>query len=300
MTQSKQERSTAHAEQTERRNSVPAQSKTTVAQNIVIGSVAGATEVFVDHPLWSIKTRLQRGEPFTFNPSVLYRGMLPNAASMVPITAMQVGLNRGFQNVFFKESTALSDYQRITSAFVAGVGSSSVSCPTEMVMTHQGQTGGSFFAAGKHLVKQNGWRCLFTGLSATAMREGMFTTFFLAGTPILKAKIQPYCRNDYVASLAAGIGAGVGATLASQGVDTLKTIQQVGTLVQPVGLIETAKKLYSTQGFPGFFKGGVPRGTRVVSAVTIMGLVSERMDAMFQQWNSPDDLSAEKKRKFSK
>ena len=282
MTQSKQEKSLVHPEQTE---------------CIVIGSVAGATEVFVDHPLWSIKTRLQRGDTFTFNPSLLYRGILPNAASMVPITALQVGLNRGFQKVFFKDSTGLSDYQRITSAFVAGVGSSAVSCPTEMVMTHQGQTGGSFYASGKHLVNQSGWRCLFTGLPATAMREGMFTTFFLAGTPMLKAKIQPYCTNDYVASLAAGISAGVGATLASQGVDTLKTIQQVANLLQPVGLKETAKKLYSTEGIYGFFKGGVPRGARVVSAVTIMGLVSEKMEAMFRQRNSSDDLSEEKTRK---
>ena len=55
MTQSKQERSTAHTEQTERNNSTRGQSKTTVAQSIVICSVGGAMEVFVDHPLWSIR-----------------------------------------------------------------------------------------------------------------------------------------------------------------------------------------------------------------------------------------------------
>ena len=216
---------------------------------------------------------------------------------MAPITALQVGLNRFFQQIFFKDVTTLSDNQRIQSAFVAGLGSSAVSCPTEMIMTHQGHTGGSFYTTAKNLVNQNGWRCLFTGLTATAMREAMFTTFFLAGTPMLKAKIQPHCKNDYVASLAAGIFSGIGATLASQGADTLKTMQQSANLLQPATITEAAKKLYATQGIYGFFKGLVPRGARVVSAVTIMGLVSEKMDAMFTQNNGEEDTAGEEMRK---
>ena len=259
------------------------QPKATVFQSVVTGSVAGAVEVLVDHPLWSIKTRLQCGDSFTLKPSVLYRGILPNAASMVPITAMQVGLNRCLQNVFFKDTKELSNAQRVTSAFVAGVGSAFVSCPTEIVMTYQGKAKCGFYPAYGHLVKQGGLSCLFTGLPATAMREGMFTAFFLAVTPILKANIQPYCSNDYVASLVAGMGAGVGATVASQGVDTIKTIQQAANVLQPVSFKDAVKKLYSTHGMYGFFKGGVPRGARVMSAVTIMGLVAEKMEAKFRQ-----------------
>lgn len=293
MTQSEQDQSPVNAEPTIFHSLKQDKPRVSVAQSILIGSVAGATEVLVDHPLWSIKTRMHLGEAFTFNPSLLYRGILPNAASMVPITALQVGLNRCFQNVIFKDSAGLSDVQRITSAFVAGVGSSALSCPTEMIMTFQGQKGGSFYAAGNYLVKQSGWQCLFTGLFATAIREGMFTTFFLAGTPILKAKIQPYCQNDYAVSLAAGIGAGLGATLASQGVDTLKTMQQAAQS-QPVGFNEAAKKLYATKGMFGFFKGGVPRGARVVSAVTIIGLVSEKMETQLLQHNCRDNSTEEK------
>lgn len=291
MTQLKLEQSSAHTEQAE----CPTQPGVTVAQSIVIGSVAGGTEVIVNHPLWSIKTRIQCGHPFTFNPSLWYSGIWLNMASMVPITALQVGLNRGIQQLF----PDLSDVQRITSAFVAGVGSSVVSCPTEMVMTHQGQIGGSFYTVGKQLVKLNGWYSLFAGLPGTAIRDGMFTVFFLAGTPMLKVKIQPYCTNNYFSSLAAGIAAGIGATLASQGVDTLKTIQQTANLSQPVGLQETAKKLYLTEGYYGFFKGLLPRGARVVSAVTIMALVSEKMEAVFQKCNSEDDLSEEKTKQTS-
>lgn len=283
MTQSRRETLSPTPARAETPEQEMKESKATVAQSVITGSVAGAVEVLIDHPLWSIKTRLQRGDSFTLNPSLLYRGILPNAASMVPITAMQVGLNRCFQNTFFKDSKELSSSQRITSAFIAGIGSAFVSCPTEMVMTYQGKAGGSFYTAGGHLVKQGGRGCLFTGLSATAMREGMFTAFFLAGTPILKANIRPFCSNDSVASLVAGMGAGVGATIASQGVDTIKTIQQASNPLQSSSFKDAAKKLYSTHGVYGFFKGGIPRGTRVMSAVTIMGWVNEEMEAKFRQ-----------------
>ena len=67
MTQTKQERASVNIEQTTEPSSTKVQARVTVSQSIVIGSVAGATEVFVDHPLWSIKTRMQRGDPFTFD-----------------------------------------------------------------------------------------------------------------------------------------------------------------------------------------------------------------------------------------
>lgn len=299
MTQSRQSTPADHSEQAQINVSAKEiqKPKATVAQSILIGSSAGGMEVLIDHPLWSIKTRMQRGDSFTFNPTLLYRGILPNAASMIPITAIQVSLNRCFQNIFFKNSDELSNSQRITSAFVAGIGSAFVSGPTEMVMTYQSKTGGSFYTAGKHLIFQAGWHCLFSGLPATMAREGMFTAFFLAVTPILKSKIQPYCSNSYAASLIAGTSAGIGATIASQGLDTIKTIQQVANPQQPISLRKATQQIYSTHGFYGFFKGGVPRGTRVMSAVTIMGWVNEKMEDKFRQYNSENKGTSEEKPK---
>ncbi|HHT0592628.1 TPA: MC/SLC25 family protein [Legionella anisa] len=251
-----------------------------IFQSIVSGSITGAFEVFVDHPLWSIKTRMQKGEPFTLNPQVLYRGILPNAASMVPITAVQVGLNRFFQKWFFGNKYELSDAQRLSSAFAAGVGSALISCPTEMIMTHQ-KTG--FFSTGSHLVRQVGWPHLYTGLMATMLREGLFSTFFLAVTPTLKVRIKEYYPNDYAASLLAGMLAGVGATLASQKFDVVKTAQQSSVAANSVGFFKTTQKIYTTDGVYGFFKGGLPRGLRVMSAVTLMSWMNEKMDELLTQ-----------------
>ena len=216
--------------------------KLTVLQSVFSGSVSGALEVLVNHPLWSIKTRMQAGEAFTFNPRVLYRGLLLNTASMTPITALQVGLDRSLQNLLSNGSSELSSTKRFTSAFVAGVGSAFFCCPSEMIMTDLKKDGVSFYAAGQRLVNQGGLARLYTGLLGTALREGLFTAFFLAVTPTLKGQIKPYCQNDYAASLFAGMGSGVGATLLSQGVDTVKTIQQSSN--DSASFWQTTKKLY--------------------------------------------------------
>ncbi len=84
----------------------------------------------------------------------------------------------------------------------------------------------------------------------------------------------------------AGIGSGIGATIISQAADTIKTIQQVAAQTAPVSLGTAAKRLAQAQGIHGFFKGGLPRGTRVVAAVTIIGGVKEKMEDVLREPSS--------------
>ena len=248
----------------------------TVLESIFSGSFIGAIEVLVNYPLWSIKVQIQNGDPFTLNPKMLYRGLVPNAFSMIPTTALQVGLDQWFQNYLFKDTAALSQKQLTATAFFAGVGSSMICCPTEMIMLKQRYDRLSFLVATQRLIQQRGVSSLYSGLVATALREGLFTSFFLVATPALKAKIKPYYSNDYGASLLAGFTSGVGATLMSQGVDTIKTRQQSASTT--MGFVQTAKQIYASQGMPGFFKGTIPRGVRVMSAITLMGFVNEKIE----------------------
>lgn len=248
----------------------------TVMESIFSGSVVGAIEVLVNYPLWTIKVQIQNGDPFTVNPKKLYRGLVPNAFSMIPTTALQVGLDQWFQNYLFKDTATLSQKQLTGTAFLAGVGSSLISCPTEMIMLKQRHDHLSFHAATQGLIQQRGVSSLYSGLLATALREGLFTAFFLVATPALKAKIKPYYPNDYGASLLAGFTSGVAATLMSQGVDTIKTRQQ--SVATSQGFLQTAKQIYASHGMLGFFKGTMPRGVRVMSAITLMGFINEKIE----------------------
>lgn len=254
----------------------------TVFESAFVGTMANTTEALINYPLWTLKNRIINGSGFTLRPTIWYAGIVPYIIGTAPITSIQMGVNRGIHNAFFDASREPSNYQHIASAFVAGVTSAIVGCPTEMVVTQQGKFGGSFFSVGSKLIKQGGWKCLSTGFSNIAMREGIFTIGYDVASPYIKSKIKPYCKKDSHASIISGIGAGIPAAIASQANDTLKTIQQSANQLQPVRAIDAAKNIYATQGFSGFFKGGCWRGARVASGITIMANVKEKMEAEFK------------------
>lgn len=260
--------------------------KLSVAQSLFSGSVAGALEVLANHPFWTIKTRVQKKEDFTLNPRVLYRGILASAASEVPITAIQLGLNRGLQLYAFGDQKDLSASQRLASAFTAGVGSAFISCPTEMVITAQGTLESNFYTAGLQVFQQRGFKGFYTSLPATGMREGLFTAFFLGVTPLVKTWLRPYSTNENSLHIFSGVISGVAATVVSQLFDTVKTDQQTVGLNQPVNFNSSVKKIYRESGVLGFFKGGLARGARVASAVTLMSWVTDSLEEPIRSYNA--------------
>lgn len=251
-------------------------------QNIVVGFIGGATEVLIDHPLWTIKTRLQTGQTVTLNLTVLYRGIVPNAASMAPITSVQVLLNHACKTMLPNQMQNLP-YTNLMCAFMGGIGSAWISCPTEMLMTYQGKIQKNFVSTGQYLIHQYGWSSLLRGLPATAAREGIFTAAYLAITPSIKISLKNYMDNEYAASLLAGFTSGIVATVTSHPFDTIKTLQQASET--PYSVNKVCRKLYSEQGALGFFKGAAPRGLRVIFAITILSYVNEKLTALIQDLN---------------
>lgn len=85
------------------------------------------------------------------------------------------------------------------------------------------------------------------------------------------------------ASILSGMTAGIGATLASQKFDVVKTVQQASTAIHGPGFFKTIKMIHAGQGYAGFFKGVIPRGLRVMSAVTLMSWMNAEMESLFQK-----------------
>ena len=245
----------------------------TLAQEATSGCVAAVSEVLVNHPFWTIKTRRQQGMPFTLSPRVLYSGFFPNMASMMPITAAQMGSFHVFQSVLFADSQ--DAWSKAASGFSAGAVAAMFAGPVEMVMTHQ-EPRQRFVATAQALMKQGGVGRLYTGCAMTAMRDGGFTVGYIVAPEVIKPLMQPYFESDKAAVFWSKIVAGVGAAVASQPFDTIKTAQQ--SAAQSV-----------TDAIKNPFKGGLWRGVRVVSAVYIMSSVKENMNTFFKQnIESPD------------
>ncbi|GJM06508.1 MAG: hypothetical protein DHS20C10_02420 [marine bacterium B5-7] len=262
-------------EENESTSYVDVQKKLTIQQSLLCGSIAGAIEANLSHPLWVLKTRAQQQKPLSLHPSIIYRGISSNVASMVPLTATQVGLHQLCQDLFFSHVTTPSTAQEAASAYLSGAGAALIACPTEMVMTHQGKQVGNGYAVAKELVKQGGWKTLWRGLPATALRDSPFTLSFLVAMPYMKKQIQPYCVGEADATAYAGISSGMISTLASQGFDTVKTLQQ--TASKPVSAYTLVKQIYQAQGVSGFFKGTVPRSLSVISGTIVLGGLTEKL-----------------------
>lgn len=242
-------------------------------QSLVAGSVAGAAEAFITHPFWALKVRSQRNDSFTLNPRLLYRGIVPNVCSMIPITAVQLGLDSFASNHFH--------WGGFASALFAGAGASMVCCPTEMIMTYQSKHGGSLMQAADAIIIQGGVRALYNGFLVTAARESIFTTSLLFLSPLLKARFQSSLPNEGSASLAAGLLSGLTATYASHGFDTIKTLQQAANPSQKLNVRETARQVFKNDGAAGFFRGSGWRCANVSAAVTIIADVKDRVEKYY-------------------
>ncbi len=250
----------------------------TVWQSIVSGGVLGFTEVMVNHPLWSIKTRMQGHRPFTLNLEKLYRGVRFAAISKVPLTSTQIGMNQFIKKNFFSDNQELSSTQRILSSFAAGVTSSIFCCPTDMILSNIKKDEVSAIKTTARLYSQGGVRKLYTGLLATMIREGFYVTFFLAVTPLLKKKMEPFYESNIMASILAGIASGIGAAITSQPADTIKTVQQ--RALESKDFPDTFKFIYASHGASGLFKGFFPRCMRVISGVTLLGVMNSKVTDM--------------------
>ena len=114
-------------------------------------------------------------------------------------------------------------------------------------------------------------------------RDGIFGLFFLGVTPWIKKCLVARSKSDIFTSILAGATSGILAAIASQGLDTLKTIQQNAPPQKAISLQQAAKNMYLTQGVSGFFTGGFYRGMRSVAAITFLTLANEKAETILMR-----------------
>ncbi len=283
-----------------------------VVQKLVKGSLMGATEVAIDHPLWTIKTRLQSEKAqkldtitklkYAMHPKGLYQGVGINMLSMVPITGIQVAMalaaskaaarliqvnpvhdvpEQGDKNqVNNKLRKQLLD---VTSAFVGGAAAATVATPAELVMTQMSTKMISARAALAYIVPNYGRWILWTGYGCTAIRDGIFTIGFLAAPGIVENAISSNLGENSKVKKAAAPIAGAMAAVASHAFDTIKTKQQEMLGNRKLSAYAATKEIVMKNGVFALFRGCVPRAARVVSAVTIMSAVDHEVEKRLQQ-----------------
>ncbi|NDH08299.1 MAG: hypothetical protein EBY16_01545 [Gammaproteobacteria bacterium] len=256
------------------------QTELTDFQSYSIGAITGLVDVLATHPFFVMKTHVQQGLPIPWNLKSLYKGAGTNALGFVPITSIQIGTSQWVEKHWFFGQPTYT--QKILASFSAGALSSLISCPIEKFMILQHRL--PHLSIGKILTYQQqseGLKGLFSGQIATLLREGSFSVFLLMVPPVLKAEVYQYTQHETSSALIAGVASGVGATLVSQPLDTIKTIQQSSS--SPFGFFKTARDL----GLEALFKGTLSRGSSVVLSITLMSMLKEQLENWCKAYHQP-------------
>ena len=110
------------------------------------------------------------------------------------------------------------------------------------------------------------------------MRESLYTAGYLGVAPLLKTTLREHEAFEGMpgaAALAAGVSAGILATVTSHPADTIKTRMQAfpDNKAHPeyASFVSTTRHILATEGVQGFFAGVLPRTFRLIGAVFILG-----------------------------
>jgi hypothetical protein len=250
---------------------------TPIQHSFMSGTLVGLAEVYFNHPFWVMKTRNQCGYKFTINPKILFRGVTAEAISMVPIDIVQMVCSTLLNEKLFDNSLNHSFSCRAASGFISGIIGGQLINPVESIMTLQQKYNCTFREVVFKISKKNEWSQFTIGGIETSLRNGIYNCGFFAFTPYLTKKLLPVFHDQNTAVIAAGVTSGITVATITQPIDTIKTIRQSSEGKQTSSLI--IKSIYNQNGYIGFFKGLLPRGVRVVSGITVMGLVYDQTES---------------------
>ena len=243
-------------------------------KNVFIGSAAGTVEVVVNQPTIFIKNSLQQNEnPFKAifqSPSQLYRGLGVNLVCMIPTTAMQVSGSEKLKTVMPGEDVMTS----LMRNGIAG-GLSAFTCnASELIIVNQQNWKANALTTAQRLYREGGPLVATRGLTAKAMREGIFCAGFLTAYPRVKKRFEEKTGSDILATFFAAASVAPVTAAVSHPFDTISTRMQADASKKSIrGFFDAARVVYHQGGSKAFFAGITPRTVRMMVAIPLMTAV---------------------------
>nr|XP_027788188.1 mitochondrial glycine transporter isoform X3 [Marmota flaviventris] len=256
-----------------------------VIKAFLCGSISGTCSTLLFQPLDLLKTRLQTLQPSDHGSRRV--GMLAvflkSIVRCVPGVGIYFGTLYSLKQYFLRghpptplESIMLG----MSSRSVAGVCMS----PITVIKTRyeSGKYGyESIYAALRSIYRSEGHRGLFSGLSATLLRDAPFSGIYLmfySQTKGLVLHDQLDAVFIPVINFSCGIFAGILASLVTQPADVIKTHMQLSPVkFRWIGQAVTI--IFKDHGLRGFFQGSVPRALRRTLMAAMAWTIYEEMMA---------------------
>ncbi|KAM4721397.1 mitochondrial glycine transporter [Rhinophrynus dorsalis] len=269
-----------------------------VFKAFVCGSLSGTCSTLLFQPLDLVKTRLQThhlsatgSRPGMLNLFIkvirnenvlgLWKGVSPSFLRCIPGVGLYFSTLYSLKQHIFSER----DPTPLESVML-GAGSRTVAgvcmLPFTVVKTRfeSGKYGyRSVFGALWNIYRAEGPRGLFSGLTATLLRDAPFSGIYLMFYTQAK-KVVPRDHVDPVLNpllnFSCGIMAGILASVATQPADVIKTHMQLSH-EKYRWTWQAAYYIFQNHGLSGFFRGGLPRALRRTLMAAMAWTVYEQM-----------------------
>ncbi|XP_043097818.1 mitochondrial glycine transporter B isoform X1 [Puntigrus tetrazona] len=266
------------------------------------GSLSGTCSTLLFQPLDLVKTRLQTlqnnmhpGAPKVGMITVffnvirtekllgLWKGVSPSFMRCIPGVGIYFSTFYSLKQHFFLDRSPSAG-----EAVFLGAGARCVAGVTMLPITvikTRFESGRynyiSVAGALKSVCQNEGPRALYSGLTATLLRDAPFSGIYVMFySQAKKALPQEISSSSFVplVNFGCGVVAGILASLATQPADVIKTHMQVSPMLYPK-TSDAVRHVYLKHGLSGFFRGALPRSLRRTLMAAMAWTVYEQLMA---------------------
>ncbi|KAM3822534.1 mitochondrial glycine transporter isoform 2-T2 [Vipera latastei] len=265
------------------------------------GSVSGTCSTLLFQPLDLLKTRLQSVQPTvsgsgrikmvallikvarTESIFGLWKGVSPSFIRCIPGVGIYFSTLYMIKQHFWREHTPTALESVLLGATSRTV---AVICMLPITVVKTRYESGKYsyesvYGALRNIYRSEGARGLFSGLSATLLRDAPFSGIYLMFYTQTQ-KLVPYGQLDTtvvpLVNFGCGTVAGILASLATQPADVIKTHMQLSS-EKYLQTGQTIALIFKNYGLAGFFHGAVPRALRRTLMAAMAWTVYEQMMA---------------------
>lgn len=278
-------------------------------KGIVAGGITGGIEICITYPTEYVKTQLQLDEKVGKYKGIvdcakqtvqekgvrgLYRGLSVLVYGSIPKSAVRFGAFEFFRKEMADEKGNLSAAGRLLCGLGAGISEAIlVVTPMETVKVKfiNDQRSANprykgFFHGVREIVQQQGLKGTYQGLSATIMKQGSNQAIRFYVMETLKNWYREGDASKPVPKLitgAFGAFAGACSVFGNTPLDVIKTRMQGLEASKYRNTWDCAKKIWIHEGPRAFYKGTIPRMSRVCLDVAITFMIYDSFMEYFNK-----------------
>lgn len=281
-------------------------------KGVIAGGITGGLEICITFPTEYVKTQLQldersgRARRYTgpincvkvtvkeYGVRGLYRGLSVLLYGSIPKSAVRFGTFEELRRHAVDEKGNLAPNRRILCGLGAGVCEAILAVtPMETVKVKfiNDQTSAKpkfrgFFHGVREIVKAEGFRGVYQGVVPTILKQGSNQAIRFFVMESLKQWYRggdPNKRIPTVVVGAFGAFAGACSVYGNTPIDVVKTRLQGLDAHKYKGTVDCAVKIFKNEGVRAFYKGTVPRLSRVCADVAITFMIYDNFMEFFNR-----------------